>query len=72
MQIKKSQKSKYNYKDILYDITYMWSLKNNTNEGICKTEADSDMENKLAFPKGEREGGRQIRDMGLTAPQFCI
>ena len=31
-----------------------------------------DMENKLAFPKGEREGGRQIRGMGLTAPKLCI
>ena len=50
----------------------MWSLKNNTNESICETEADSDMENKLAFPKGEREGGRQIRGIGLTASKFCI
>ena len=50
----------------------MWSLKNNTNESICETEADSDMENKLTFPKGEREGGRQIRGIGLTASKFCI
>ena len=28
-------------RQILYDITYMWSLKNNTNESIYKTETDS-------------------------------
>ena len=30
-------------RQILYDITYMWNLKNNTNEyiNICKTETDS-------------------------------
>ena len=26
---------------ILYDITYMWNLKNNTSELIYKTETDS-------------------------------
>ena len=28
-------------RQILYDITYMWNLKNSTNELIFKTEADS-------------------------------
>ena len=28
-------------RQISHDITYMWNLKNNTNESICKTEADS-------------------------------
>ena len=28
-------------RQILYDITYMWNLKNNTNESIHKTETDS-------------------------------
>ena len=27
----------------LYDITYNWNLKNNTNEYICKTETDSEI-----------------------------
>ena len=44
-------------KQILYDITYMWNLKNNTNECICKTETDSDIENKLVVTEGERGGG---------------
>ena len=28
-------------KDILYDIIYMWNLKNNANSSIHKTETDS-------------------------------
>ena len=28
-------------RQILYDITYTWNLKNNTNESIYKTETDS-------------------------------
>ena len=41
------------------DITYMWNLKNDTNELIYKTERDSDIENKLTVTKGEsRVGGR--------------
>ena len=28
---------------ILYDITNMWNLENNTNECICETETDSQM-----------------------------
>ena len=28
-------------RQILYDITYMWNLKNNTNEFTYKTEIDS-------------------------------
>ena len=28
-------------RQMLYDITYMWDLKNNTNESVYKTETDS-------------------------------
>ena len=28
-------------RQILYDITYMWNLKNNTNKLVYKTETDS-------------------------------
>ena len=35
----------------------MWTLKNNTNESIYKTETDSDIENKHMVTKGERERG---------------
>ena len=45
-------------KDILYDITYMWNLKNNTNESIYKTKTDSQTEKiYLWLPKG-KVGGR--------------
>ena len=27
-------------RQVLYDITYIWNLKNNSNECICKTEID--------------------------------
>ena len=38
-----------------YDITYMWNLKNDTNELIYKTENRLiNIENKLMVIKGER------------------
>ena len=43
-------------RQILYDITYMQNLKNDTNELIYKTETDPDLENKLMVTKGERWG----------------
>ena len=33
--------SEVSQRQILYDITYMWNLKNNTNELIYKAETDS-------------------------------
>ena len=38
------------------DITYIWNLKNNINDCICKTNRLKDMKNKLTVTKGE---GRQ-------------
>ena len=45
-----------------YHITYMWNLKYDTNELICKTERLTDIENKLMVTKGEAGGG--IRQHG--------
>ena len=42
---------------VLCVITYMWNLKNITNESKYKAETDSDIENKLMVNKGERRGG---------------
>ena len=43
-------------KDIPYDITYMWNLKNNTNELICKTETDSRYRKQTYdYQRGRRE-----------------
>ena len=43
-------------RQIPYDITYKWNLKNSTNELIYKTKTDSQTENKLMVTKGE--GGK--------------
>ena len=44
-------------RQISYDITYMWNLKNGTNERIYKTEIVTVVENKLMLTKGEGSGG---------------
>ena len=42
-------------KQTFYDITYMWNLKKgDTDELICRTETDTDFENKLMVIKGDR------------------
>ena len=51
--------------DILYEIPYMWNLRNNTDEYTYKT--DTDIENKLVVTKGR---ARQIRNMGLTDTNY--
>ena len=43
-------------RQILY-ITYMWNLKNNTNEYIYKTETDSQTQETYGYQKGK--GGRE-------------
>ena len=49
---------------ILYNITYMWKLKDNTNEWLCKTETDSHVEKtNWCHPKGEEGEQGQIRGM---------
>ena len=40
-------------KDKYHDITYMWNLKNDTNDLIYKIEIVTDVENKLMVSKGE-------------------
>ena len=39
----------------MYDLTYIWNLKNDTNELIYKTSKLTDVENKLVVTKGERQ-----------------
>ena len=46
---------------ISYDITYMWNLKNNTDESVYKTEIDSQTyKTHLWLPKGKGKGRRDI------------
>ena len=41
-------------RQILCDITYVWNLKYDSIELICKTETDSQTENRLVVAKVER------------------
>ena len=43
-------------RQILYDNSHMWNLKNNKNEFIYKKSRLTDIGNKLMVIKGEREG----------------
>ena len=44
-------------RQILYDITYMWKLKNNTNELFTNRSGLTDIENKSMVTKEESWGG---------------
>ena len=42
----------------MYDVTYMWNLKNTTSKHNKKRNRLTDTENKLVVYRGEREEGR--------------
>ena len=51
----------------MYDITYMWNFKNNTNESIYKGETDSQIQKtNLWLPRGREKWLEQIRSIELT------
>ena len=57
-------------RQISYDITYKWNLKNDINEPIYKTDTDSQMERtNLRLPKGK--GGRGVK-WGRSTRTYCI
>lgn len=45
-------------KDTSYNITYVWNLKNGTNEFIFKTEVESQMQKKVIVTKMKMREGR--------------
>ena len=49
-------------RETLYDITYMWNLKNNVNKYIAKRKWTHRYENKLVVTSGEREGGGERQE----------
>ena len=64
-----SKVSQTEKRQISYDITYMWNLKENRKKKkkkktgykwTCKTETDSDMENKPMVTKRESRGGYKL------------
>ena len=57
MDLEKIILSKSDRKRQLYDISYIWNLKNNKMNLYTKHKQTSDTENKLMVIKGEREQG---------------
>ena len=59
---------------IPYEITYVWNLKYDTNELICKTERLADIEKRLVIAKKEgarvREG--YVGSLGLADANYYI
>ena len=51
-------------RQILHDVTYMWNLKNNTNECIQQTDRVTYIKNKLVVTRGYREEGRDKIGVG--------
>ena len=59
--------SEISQRQILYDITYVWNPKNNTNEYIYKQKQAHSQENKPVVSSGEREGGgRGLGDKNIN------
>ena len=57
---------------MLYDTTYIWTLKSNINESMYKTETDSQTKTNVWLPKG-REGAREgqiLRSMRLLKADY--
>ena len=61
-------------KKILYDVTYMWNLKYDTNELSYKTERRlTDTGNRLVVAKTEGGLGKEwIGSLGLAGANCCI
>ena len=60
-------------RQILCDITHMWSLQNNTSGSTQNRNRPTDIEKKLMVTKRERYGGEsQSRSMGLIEKQITI
>ena len=63
--------SEISQRQILYDITYIWNLKNNTNECMCRTATDSQKTTNGYQGEGRGEE-EQIRAMGLRGMNYSI
>ena len=57
---------------ILYDITYMWNLKYDTNEPINETERDPQIENRFVDAKGEGIGEGWVGSWRLVDVNYYI
>ena len=60
-------------RQMLHDITYMWNLENNTNECICETETDSQIQKThLWLPKRRRTSVRTNQENGINRLKTTI
>ena len=58
---------------MLNDITYIWNLKSNTNQCMCKKERDSHRKQTNGYQRGEGRGrGMQVRGVGLRDTCVCV
>ena len=72
MSLENIMVSEISQRQILYDITYMWNLNNNTHECMCKTATDS-QKTTNGYQGGEGSGEEeQIRAMGLRGMNYYI
>ena len=56
-----------------YDITYMWNIKKDTNEVICRIERDSQtLKKNFMVPKGTGDREGWTRGLGLAYAHCCI
>ena len=56
-----------------YDITYMWNLKNNTNECYTKQKRTHRYRKQTCiYQRGDKKEEGQIRSMGLKDSNYCI
>ena len=56
MALENTVLSEIRERQILYDITYMWNVKNNTNGFMYKTEVELQTKNKLMVTEGKGAG----------------
>ena len=59
-------------RQLLYEITYIWNLKNNTNECICKTETNLRYRKQISVPKDRGKGEGQINGIKSANTNYYI
>ena len=68
MDLETMKPSEVSQRQILYDVTYMWDLKNSANEHSWNRNRLTDTENKCMVTRGD--GGRDILSMGLIDTHY--
>ena len=72
MDLENIMLSEISQSQILYDIIYMWNLKNNTIECIYKTETHRHRKQTCGYQRGKGSGEGQIKGMGLRHTNYYV